>query len=268
MSTPQTPAPPQTFLGWLAWPFWCAPQQRPRALWRLALAIAWYWPVPGLLGKLAYGLGLPYVWYSWQLADALAMALLLLLAGLLWDRRAFRDYGFRRGKAWFADLGFGLALGAALHAAHLWPRLGGGLGAGHGRLPERQRCPLLARPALAAVHLSRRGLHRGIPGARLSCATWPRAALAIRLAGRRPRSGLVPVVGLFRLDALDQSQRQPGQYHRHTLGGLFLGLGYLLTAAWHCPSRLHITWNLFEGTVLGFPSAASILARRASWSPR
>lgn len=271
MSTPQTTAPPQTFLGWLAWPFWCAPQQRPRALWRLALAIAWYWRVPGLLGKLAYGLGLPYVWYSWQLADALAMALLLLLAGLLWDRRAFRDYGFRLGKAWFADLGFGLALGAALMLlifglawAAGWVRVTAVFQSGSGA--PFWRALLWPLFTFLAVGFTEESLVRGYilrnlaeglrwrsvsPAAALVLAWFLSSAFFGWMHWTNPNASLVSTIGI-------------------TLGGLFLGLGYLLTGRLALPIGLHITWNLFEGTVLGFPvsgldlSAARVLVTQVS----
>jgi membrane protease YdiL (CAAX protease family) len=223
------------------------------------------------LGQAAASLGLPYVWHSWQMADALAIALLLLVAGRLWDRRDWTDYGFRLDGAWFADLAFGLVLGAALMLlifALEWAagsvrvvavfQSGGDTSFWHALL-----WPLFTFLAIGfteeafvrgyILRNTAEGLRWGpiSPPAALVLAWLSSSAFFGWLHWGNPNASLTSTIGI-------------------ALGGLLLGLGYVLTGRLALSIGLHVTWNLFEGTVLGFPvsgidlSAARVLVTEQS----
>jgi uncharacterized protein len=100
---------------------WNRREGRLRAGWRVALFLLATGVVSTALsgpGRRLLGGLLPVVYANLVEVGALVLlvAVLLWLAARWLDHRPIVDYGFHLGRAWWLDLGFGLALGAALLA--------------------------------------------------------------------------------------------------------------------------------------------------------
>jgi uncharacterized protein len=101
--------------------FWNPREARLRAGWRLVLFVVASGVASAALsgpGRRVLGRLLPVVYAN----VVEVVVLVLLIGGFLWmaarwlDRRRFIDYGFHLSRAWWLDLGFGLALGLFLMA--------------------------------------------------------------------------------------------------------------------------------------------------------
>ena len=132
-------------------PFWNAEQRRVRALWRLLLQGLLFLVLATILSGLALLAGLsiaitsgrampspadpgfaikltelaigdPFVGVLFMLASFVSIFVSVWAAGKVLDRRPLADFGFHFSRRWWADLGFGLGLGA----------VGGGWGSGYG----------------------------------------------------------------------------------------------------------------------------------------
>lgn len=199
-------------------------------------------------------LGLPGGMARSTMTTALSTALLLWAAGLLWDGRDFADYGLRLDRRWAAEFAFGLALGAALMLlifglewAAGWVRIVGWFRTADGGA----FLPALVAPVLTFLAVGfyeeafvrgyvlrnlAEGLRWGPITARAAvCLAWVLSSAYFGLLHLgNPNATWISTLGV-------------------ALGGLLLGLGYVLTGRLALPIGLHITWNLFQGTVLGFP---------------
>jgi membrane protease YdiL (CAAX protease family) len=254
---------------------WNREERRPRALWRILLTIAAL--VLGSIGlsvlvALAFG-GVVAEFAVLPLDGALVRSSLLgllvvtavALSGVALDRRRLTDFGFRIDREWWADLGFGLALGAALMTAIFlvelaagWVRVTGVLNAPSGSLAG----PLLAALALFVLvgvyeELFARGylltnvaegLSRFGTAVAVAAGTVVSAAVFGLLHAGNPNATLVSVLGV-------------------ALAGVTLALGYALTGELAVPIGFHVSWNFFQGAVYGFPVSglalpASIVAIR------
>ncbi len=249
-------------------PFWNREQRRPRTLWRLLGQAALF-----LLGVLISGLlagGLLYLArFCSSGGDALALSRLLgpldrvlstlvtvvsvWLAGRLLDRRTFADFGFHLQREWWLDLGFGLALGAALMLCIFLVEWAAGwlTVTGFARTDGQPFVWGIASGLLAfvAVGFYEELLSRGYQLHNLA------EGLSFRPLGRR--WGLIGawILSSAIFGALHAAN--PSATARSTtflvLAGLFLGLGYILTGELALPIGLHVTWNFFQGNVFGFP---------------
>jgi membrane protease YdiL (CAAX protease family) len=172
------------------------------------------------------------------------------LAGRYVDRRRFADFGLGIDREWWVDCGFGLALGGLLMTgifliqfaagwievravfageALLWVVVGSLLLFIIVGIYEEL---LLRGYLLTNLAEGSRGL-LGITGAIVF------AVLASSLAfgalhASNPNATLVSTLSI-------------------SFAGVMLALGYVLTGELAIPIGLHITWNLFQGTVYGFP---------------
>jgi len=251
---------------WLAGIFWNRGERRLRAGWRLLLfgvllvvtMLAVQELFAGLTGsawaRLSAALGVEISRGLDGASAAIAITAAVAVAGWLFDRRSFADFGFHWGRGWWVDFAFGLALGALLmvgiFAAELalgWVTVtdvwqtSGGLA-----FPVAILVPLFAfllvgyyEELLVRGYLLRNlaeGLSFGPIGPRLALllAWLLTSALFGFLHAGNPNA---TVVSSFNIG----------------LAGLFLGLGILLTGELAIPIGLHITWNFFQGNVFGFP---------------
>ena len=263
-------------------PFWNAEQHRVRALWRLLLhALSWF-VLTGILTSVAIfaalslavagGTAIPspadpdfvQKWTELVLQDPSIGVLLMVgsflsifisvwLAGRLLDHRPLADFGLHVSPRWWADLGFGLALGAALMVGIFLIELAAGWVTVTGTLQSVRwsfgPAILIALIRFLGVGIQEEMLSRGYQlrnmaeGLNLP-SIGPRRALLLGYAGSsvifgllhagNPNASVVSTINLI-------------------VAGLFLGLGYVLTGELAIPIGLHITWNFFQGNVFGFP---------------
>lgn len=196
-------------------------------------------------------------------AILLAALASLWLAGRWLDRRPFADFGLRLSRAWALDLAFGLILGAGLMAGIFLVEWAAGWIAIDatfevGRLDQpfwlafvtpliTFVCVGIYEEALARgywLHNLAEGLNLGRLG--------ERAALLL--------AWLISSV-LFGLAHLGNPYTSAISTANLVLAGAFLGLGLVLTGRLAIPIGVHITWNLFEGNVFGFPVSGTALSQ-------
>lgn len=183
----------------------------------------------------------------------LATLFSMALVGHFVDRRRLGDFGFHlRDWGWWADLGFGLALGVVLMAgiflvewAAGWiqPQLALSL------KPDYLLGLLIQLVLFLCVGIYEEVQFRGYPLRNL--------AEGINFRWLGPRGALVVAWLLTSMlfgaaHAGNQNATFISSFNI-ALAGIFLGLGYVLTGELAICIGLHITWNLFQGTVFGFP---------------
>jgi len=250
----------------LAGIFWNRGERRLRAGWRLLLfgvflvvsAIAVQWVLTSVTepfwARFSRSLGVEISRGLDGASAAIAITAAVAVAGWLFDRRSFADFGFHRGRGWWVDFAFGLALGALLMAGifaaelalgwvtvtDVW-QTSGGLA-----FPVAILVPLVAfllvgyyEELLVRGYLLR-NLAEGLGFGPIS-SRW-----ALLLAWLLT-SALFGFLHAGNPNATFVSSFNIG------LAGLFLGLGTLLTGELAIPIGLHITWNFFQGNVFGFP---------------
>jgi hypothetical protein len=270
--------------------FWNRDERRLRALWRLVgqlvLLLVIMLPLQVALSLLAFGLlavqegipldqlaspeaverlttGVPQFVMQSPLVLFLSTAVLFVtvvlsvwLAGRLLDRRRFADFGFHFSANWWADLGFGLVLGACLMLLIFLVELAAGWVTVSDTFVTRNPQAIFPLAMVAplvmfiGVGIQEELLSRGyqlqnmaegfnLPGIGPRAAIWLAAVLSSAIFGSlhifNPNAGLVSSFNIF------------------LAGLLLLGAGRLLTGELAIPIGVHITWNFFQGNVLGFP---------------
>ena len=237
---------------------WNDEERRFRAPWRLVAA-----SVVFVLGLIA--VQLPVVFGAVGLGLALfegfsAFVVVSVVSGpvvvaVLWftarfiDRRRFDDYGLRLDRQWGTDLGFGLALGAALQAAVFTV----GVAAGWFRLTGvfvADGSFLGAMVALLALFLAV-GVYE-----ELLARGWLLTNLVEGFGFFGDRVAVACAVlissGLFGAVHLGNPGASVLSATIITFAGVFLALGYVLTGELAIPIGVHISWNFFQGPVFGF----------------
>jgi hypothetical protein len=266
-------------------PFWNKDENRARALWRF-FAFLWFMALAGLLaGGVSLGIGLaaaaaavpngglPGAGSLQELIDAAVQVLAglpwylaldtllgtLAYLGALWlagkwiDRRPFAAYGFHLSRAWWADFGFGLALGVALMALIFAVELAAGWVRVEGFLQGGRQSFWIGLGntfvLFIGVGIREEIFFRG----------YPLRALAEGLNLKRvgPRNALLIAFGISSIFFGILHMGNPNATWISTAGivaaGLLLGIGFVLTGELAIPIGLHISWNFFQGNVFGFP---------------
>ncbi len=240
----------------IAFPFWNRHERRLRAGWRILLQLALF--VVALVAFTLVGRRL----VSGPAGTALGSAVYLVLAvGFTWllarfvDRRRFAEYGFHLSARAWIDLGFGFALGAGLMTAiFLVEILAGWVELETRAVTKSGLSPLpallLSVFAFAVVAVNEELTFRG----------YQLRNLAEGLAGRRidPRAAIVAawaisslVFGLAHLS--NAGSTLVSALNIFLVTALLVGLPYVLTGELAIPIGIHLSWNLFQGTVFGLP---------------
>ncbi len=247
--------------------FWNAEERRLRTGWRFLALMVILIALSSLLGIVAYfaigeraeGEASVAAGNLFTILGNLAVVGSVALAARFLDRRPLRDYGFHFSRAWWADLTFGLGLGVALMTgifAVEWA-------AGWIRPRLTPLTPSLVGDVgiqivlFLAVGLGEELLMRGYVLRNLAEGLHPphwsaRTALLLAWVGSSV---------LFGLAHLGNPNMTWVSTLNLIVAGLFLGLGYVLTGELALPIGLHITWNLFQGTVFGFPVSGLAFGR-------
>ena len=251
----------------LLWPIWNSRERRLRAGWRLLIHLILWVLTPALLdvalgGPLARLVGslIPDFIVIGNRIALFGLTLAAILASTWFaarflDRRPLRDIGLQLDSAWWIDLAFGLALGAALMTlvfaaeyAMGWVTVLDTFSIELGDTPFY--IGILAPVVVfVVVGITEEILSRGYQTRNL--------AEGFNFGGRHPRTALIAAWTLSSLLFGMLHVFNPNSTWISTLflmlAGMFLGLGLVLTGRLGLPIGLHITWNFFQGNVYGFP---------------
>jgi len=185
---------------------------------------------------------------------ALSATASVWVAGRFLDRRPFSGFGLRLNRVWWSDLGFGLLLGGLLmtviflvQLAAGWVTVTGAFEAvGGGAFFPAVLTPVALFLCVGFYEeLVSRGyqltnLAEGLNATRIG----PRGAVLLAWVLSSSFFGLLHI---FNPNTTILSTLNI------VLAGLMLGFGYVLTGELAIPIGLHVTWNLFQGNVYGFP---------------
>jgi membrane protease YdiL (CAAX protease family) len=265
-------------LSQLALPFWNSNEHRLRSFWRLVLQLVLLLTIAivltiGVIALAALSLvprGLSVADLSFQeelirlitqdlffdaltrIATFLGIVLSVVIAGWLFDRRSFVDFGFRFSRRWWLDFTFGLALGAVLMLGIFLIELVLGWVTITGFFVSADNFAigiLIYIGAFIGVGIQEELFSRGYQLCNFAEGmNWkfigPRAALIIGYVGSsivfgllhmfNPNASIISTINII-------------------IAGLFLGFGLVLTGELGISIGLHIAWNFFQGNVFGFP---------------
>jgi uncharacterized protein len=192
-------------------------------------------------------------WPLDSIAGVAAAVVALWLAGRFLDRRRLPAFGFHFDRGWWLDLVFGMGLGAVLMAFIF----GVELAAGWITIREYFYSAFLPFGVVILFGVLNY-LQVGIGEEILSRGYHLRnLAEGLRLGKISPRTSLLLAYGIsslmFGLFHLGNANATWISTLNIAVAGLLLGLGYVLTGELAIPIGVHITWNLFQGMIFGFP---------------
>jgi len=177
------------------------------------------------------------------------------LAGRFLDRRPFPAFGFHLGAGWWLDLLFGMILGALLMTVVFlvewgfgWIRVTGTFET-YGTDAPFAVSMLLPLAAFLCIGSYEETISRGYQ--------LKNSAEGLNYPSLGPRGAVVLAWVLtsvfFGALHADNPNATPISTLNIILAGLMLGWGYVLSGELAIPIGLHITWNLFQGAIYGFP---------------
>ncbi|PSP69071.1 CPBP family intramembrane metalloprotease domain-containing protein [Halobacteriales archaeon QH_8_67_27] len=267
---PQTMADSRSIRGLL----WNDDESRPRAPWRLALAVVLL--VAGGVGGFVAASGITALTPNAagqtltavltvvaQVVQVAGFVAGLVAAAVLVDRRYLADMGLRPSPAWWADLAFGLALGVALPALVFALEFAAGFLRVTGTFVTRSDPSLGIGPGVApvaalaltlgyfvGVGVFEEVFFRGylLPNVAEGLDGWLGIGSTSALAGAAVVSGLAFGVG----HGLNPNVTALALANIALFGGLFAA-SYLLTERIAVAIGLHVTWNFSIASVFGFP---------------
>jgi membrane protease YdiL (CAAX protease family) len=176
----------------------------------------------------------------------------LWLAGRLLDRRKFVDFGFHLSRGWWADFGFGIALGGVLMGLVFLVELAAGWIRIEGFLRGGGDAFWLAL-ANALFFFIGVGVREEII---FRCYPLRLMAEGLNLPSIGPRNSLLIALLVtsffFGLAHLANPNATWISTFNIMLAGLLLGAGLVLNGEMAIPIGLHIGWNFFQGNVFGF----------------
>lgn len=185
---------------------------------------------------------------------ALGAAASVWAAGRFLDGRSFSDFGLHLNGAWWSDFVFGLLLGGFLMTGIFIVQLAAGwitVTGAFEAVGSGSFFPAILAPValFLCVGFYEELVSRGYQLTNL--------AEGLNTPGIGPRGAILlawilsssffGVLHLFNPNTTVLSTLNI------TLAGLMLGFGYVLTGELAIPIGLHVTWNLFQGNVYGFP---------------
>jgi hypothetical protein len=254
-------------LGRLRSLLWNTEERRPRAFWRVLLLVVLVFAVSFGVGvglnNVADGLRSALVGFVGSVLAPVVLSVLgmgvvagsvtlaVVVAGRYIDNRRLSDLGFRLDRDWWLDFAFGLALGVALmtlvflvELAAGWVRVTGTFQPDGGFLPRFLALTAIFLFVGVYEELLARGYILTNAAEGLAGYVGDRAAVAVAI-------GLSSL--LFGLAHANNPNATVVSSLAITLAGGMLALGYVLTGELAIPVGLHISWNLAQGGVYGFP---------------
>jgi membrane protease YdiL (CAAX protease family) len=239
--------------------FWNEMQNRLRAGWRVLIQLILFFVL--LIGS--------YILINIFSKSGLSIAIAELLSelfylagglGLAWlmarfvDHRPFADFGFHLDRKWWLDLGFGLALGAFLMTGIFLSLKAAGWITAIVTATTKYDVSffwafLLKVVYLAIVAINEELAFRGYLLRNLA------EGFSYQRIGARGAiiSALLLSAMAFGLGHLANQDVTILSTLNLVVSGLVIGLSFLLTGELGISIGMHLTWNLFMGTVFGFP---------------
>ncbi len=260
--------------------FWNDQEGRMRAFWRIALHTGMFLILTTVLGTgmmillllfgPALGIDIQTIFTSGDVlqiaqepwvgtviipgATFMSVILTTFLAGRIFDRRKFKDFGLQFSLRWWGDFGFGLALGAILMGAiFLIGLLTNSIRVtGFFQTPNENisfvsgMVQTLILFILVGIYeeLLSRGYHL------INLAE----GFNLKLLGKKWALFIAILISsaVFGILHLANPNASWVSALNISLAGMVFGLGMVLTGRLAIPMGMHITWNFFQSAVFGF----------------